>query len=404
MEVTSLHRHCLLVVWLLVVLPLGHSRAASPFAVTVTGQPPYDYAIARAFKLTLPSPPACVDADCRLRSVVLPSGEPRAGKSAWAVATLGVGSLPTFALPVRVTRLDVADVPASRLLVSNVPERVARPRALCEARVDATAVTRLLYHHLNDSDTALAFMVELINPSTVPVRVQIIDAGEGPALRENEAGHRAALQYAEREGRNAGVVITLAPATATAIIRTGFPPHTIVSGLARLRVLTPAGTLIVRVRAHLPNEGYATAPLSRYNPSSIYGDFQFATTCLTFRADFAVGGVPLSLPMGETPIPAERPGQDLDGGYGVWHRYTVALVNATSRKAVIEVAVNAAGGPGRLVYSFGGDWRETGTLLPGRVVRLTGVSLAAGERRTLTLTAMPQSGSNYPMRFTFRAQ
>jgi hypothetical protein len=256
---------------------------------------------------------------------------------------------------------------------------------------------------LNDSALDLRFNIELLNPSPNPVQVQIIDAMLEPEIAGSIVGHYAALHYANRESLDAGFVVTV-PAASTLVITSAlWPTHTVISGMARLRVLT-GDEIIVRTQV-LPKANIPVlTPLPAFTPSALMGDHEFSCTALDFSGEYTVGADQLFLSLGDLPIPGENPGQYLDGAYGIWHQYTITLANPKKHNVVILVTAYAAGGPARLVYTFGQQWRETKMLLPTGEQILTSFTLPPNARRVLKLTAMPEAGSNYPIRFCVRTK
>ena len=93
------------------------------------------------------------------------------GASAQIPVTLrAVGSdlLPVETTTTVTVTNDAARMPltAQTLFYSNSPERIARPQTLFTAHLPPLgSQARLVYHHLNDSDTPLLLRVEIANPS-----------------------------------------------------------------------------------------------------------------------------------------------------------------------------------------------------------------------------------------------
>ena len=389
--------------WLGVVMPLPAQTGA--LAVKITGQSPYDYAVLRATELSLAQAPwQDLQHPYRVMGVKLPAlqGE---WKEAWATALLQTqhdADVETRELPVRVSYVGMSELSPAKLLVSNVPEKILTPRVLCEGSVSPEQPARLLFHHVNYTSATMAFSVELLNTSLLSAQVQVVDAVAGPSLEESEVGHQAAFTFLNRLARNSGYIVRIPPSSAVIISNTIFPPRNIVSGLAQFRVLTST-PLIVRVRVHATGSGSGVSTLLNYSPSSIYGDFEYLTTHIYYHGSYTVGGDWLFMPLGELSTPAVRPGQNLGGSYGVTHKYALTARNPTSHAVSIALLVEAAGGTGRLIYSVDERWHETETLRPRENVTLLRFSLPAGGSRVINLRAIPEAGSNYPMRFIMRS-
>jgi hypothetical protein len=386
---------CGLLALMLVLMIAGAWTA--PVNVEITGDPPYGYALLRAVRLAFASAPDTPHKPLKLYVPVAPS-------PLFTIHAEMAGGLTPQLLPITVHHSDPRADVEGVMLVSNSPERLDGPRTLFEGVVESGVPARLLFHHLNDTRERLGLSVELINPHDVPVRAQVIEAMAGPSDDEMKVGHQAALAYAQRESRNAGYIITVPPSSAVSPCHAVVPPGFTISGLARLHILTPGQSLLLRVRAHSPSTLYTRAPMREYIPTAVLGDYHYPTARITYRGVYTVGGNWLFLQLGGLSIPAQRPAQPLHGSYGVWHEYHLTAVNPTPKTAAVQLVVEGAAGGVRLIYTLGGRWQETGILRPGNDVVLATLAVPPGQQRTLTLTAMPQSGSNYPILFTLRAR
>lgn len=368
--------------------------ALTPVPVEITGEAPYEEAVLQATSVLLEQRNFGLAGPLRLETVDMTPDNPNR-----ATAVISADGS-RYTVPLRVARVTVT--PESRdevLLISNKPERIPSLRTLCEWRVTSAESARLLYHHVNGTAQPMTLSVEILNPSGQPVRVQIIKAMTGPSYDEMAVGHRAARLFADRASRDAGTVITIPAASVTAPLRTTFPTGATISGLAQFRILTPDTDLVLRVRSHSPSSCYAVAPLREYEPSEVLDDYRYRVTHLNYQGQYVIGGDWLHMPMGREPVPAERPGQDLDGCYGVWHTYTVTVVNPQPEAIAINVIVQARGGAARLTYAVdNGPWRATNVLRPYGDNNLFTITIPAGATRAFTLRTMPESGSNYPLR------
>jgi len=374
----------------------------TPLEVSITGQPPYGYAVSRATTIAMEETAWFKqDPAYRLLKVLMPDDLARKrGIQAMAYLQDSTHAQKMREVPVFVNYQELSAQLPTRLLVSNMPEKVTVPRVLFEGLLTASQPARLLFHHVNYSSYSLTAAVELLNPSAQSVRVQIIDAEAGPSTQECEVGHRAALAFLDRESRNAGYLVSVPPSSKVTINRTAFPMGYTVSGLAQIRILSPGAQLVVRVNAQQRIADKGIIPLTDYTPLSIYGDYQYNTAQLYYRGTYTVDADWLFVPLGGLSMPAVRPGQELDGSYGVTHFYELTARNLTSGPAEIVLGVEAAAGAARLAYSLGGSWQETGVLHAGHEVTLTSFTLPPGTSRTIHLVTMPASGSYYPMRFS----
>jgi hypothetical protein len=134
-------------------------------------------------------------------------------------------------LSVRIQAADRPRAEATRLVVSNYPERVVTPGRLLLHAIAPHDPARLLWHHVNDGATPLRLTLRLSNAGGEPALVHVSLAGAGPLADEIGAGHRAMVRFLSDELTGSGVMLRLPPGRSWGIVSTVFRPHQVVSGL-----------------------------------------------------------------------------------------------------------------------------------------------------------------------------
>ncbi len=285
------------------------------------------------------------------------------------------------------------------VLVSNDPERVRVSRVLMRDILAAGEAVRVLWHHLNEAPQPLWFGLRLYNPTAEPATVFLSDAVAGPVADELYAGHVACREYLRALRRGAGVLLRLRPRSRVELCSIRAGPGATVSGLATLQLVDSA-RLVVEVVAHSDRPPAAAYQISAHEKFSRTTPFRFGGQ-IVLRGSYTVGKPWLFLPVGKAPR-RNRHGRMLHGNYGVLYRVELELRNPTPEPARVELAMRASGGAARGSFLVDGELDETGVLPPGAEAVVTSWLLPAGASRNVTVTTIPQAGSNYPIHLVVR--
>lgn len=382
------------------------ARVKEPLTAVVTGDPASVDAIEAAVR-------AALDVD------VVPEPGATSEMGAWlgdtqplalgastavpvAITAAGEGYLDYQVRPVvRVTNKPMAFGDASRLLVSNSPERLRSTGLWYEATLDSDQAERLLYHHVNASEGSAVLAVELWNLGDRPAQIHVTSGIAGPSSDEAWVGHRATVQFFKNRKRHSGWMVTVPAGTAVAAVSQPMPRGSVVSGVLQLRALGEAH-LSVRIFLRRPGTARGARPIEQYRASRSLGMFQYPDPVRRVSARYQVGGHWAFITVGDQPAVGTLDGDQLSGSYGVFYDITMELSNPTEVPTEVLLAMEAAGGPARSALLVDGRIIEVAMLKRDDEVSVLHYLLGPGQRRTIKILIMPQAGSNYPVRLVMR--
>jgi len=328
----------------------------------------------------------------------LPRGENAVVRFPIAIRGAGLLENRTTA-QVRVENLTLRPEPARVLLYSNDPESIREHGTLFEGVLDDDGPGRLMFHHQNRMGRPCTFEIHLLNPNTVPVDVQVIEADAGPVLDTIQVGHRAAQKYLEATLNDTGYVATVPPRKSRTIYGVTLPDRRTVSGIYNLRVLD-GGPLIAHVSASpQPTSPEVTDDLleaARSEPDT-YPTPQKAET-----HRYRVGGSWTFIPLGRKPIAAKTPSRRLFGNYGVLYDLTVEIENPTQEEKTVTVRLAAEAGWTRGAFVIDGKVVEAPQIAPPAEATLWSARLAPQEVRQVRIQGIPVGGSSYPVSLVVR--
>jgi hypothetical protein len=120
------------------------------------------------------------------------------------------------------------------------------------------------------------------------------------------------------------------------------------------------------------------------------------------KASYRVGGAWTFITIGDQPAVGIVDGDRLQGSYGVMYDVSLELSNPTATPAQVQIMMEAAGGPARGALLVDGRLTEVAMIRKTEEAPVAVYPLAPGETRTVRISTMPQSGSNYPVRLVAR--
>ncbi|NPV48871.1 MAG: hypothetical protein HPY69_18170 [Armatimonadetes bacterium] len=332
-------------------------------------------------------------------------GEPRPRGSAYALAVRATGPELLPASGEVIVNLEATRPPNTQtreLLISNQPERITTHGTLLREQLLGTSATRLLWHHVNSCSTALRSVVRVLNRSSEPARLHVIDAITGPASDEIFVGHTAMVRFLQLWGQGEGYYLTVPGECMLDLYDVRLAPGLITSGLMCLTPQEPRDLLLeITAENSWPLSAYFVAlppHLAVEPPLTNYRFEAEKTVSLTHEA----GGPWTFYHIGKDYSENIR-GQKLLGDYGVYYRLATTFRNATTGRVKCEVAVRASGGVARATFLIDGQIVETGLLQGAREQVIHTLWLDPGEQRDLPLRTIPESGSNYPVTLILRS-
>lgn len=308
-------------------------------------------------------------------------------------SSLGFGerrAVPLGTLSLYLTQVPYPPHRTTQLLLSNDPESIPASRGLFHYRFSGGEGMRLIYHHKNTSEGMLSLEVRLFNPSAETVWVWVSDAAAGPVPDEIYAGHVATKRWLELYWNQVGQLVELPPNSERRLSRLALRPGTVVSGILEA-VVTQGGAAVLDMVAKVPGE--ADPPLETYQQGRVYR----LDTLETRVQKTHIAGSSTFLSLGDGAFRADD-GKQIRGNWGMFYTYELELQNPTDTPQTVGFRVIAAGGTARGVIWLEGQAYELPLLRPGQTYDLPTRTVPAGSRQRLTLSTLPASGSNYPLR------
>jgi hypothetical protein len=385
-------------------------QVESPRSVTVTGSMAPASLIERLVRVAALT---CV--------TLTPGASKRITADALGVSPVPVGQTGLVEVPVRLWGPDMLPVerkvfvpvvnrrlpivPTTSLLYSNNPERIMGPGNLFIGRLpDDTQMTRLLYHHQNDTRGLLHFSAELINDSDTPVQVQVVGGDAGPERDTVWVGYRAAADYIQASENGTGVVVEVPARSYVALSSLRLPPGQTVSGLMHLRTLSgpaPLIRIIAEPATLITHPVYLPLPLDEKRRGACtpanFSEHVYPNPSKKLEAEYNVGGAWTFIKYGRFGISASTSPQTvLQGNYGVFYDITVNLQNPTENSARVRLVFEPSAGMAGGIFRIGDRKVEIPQSDMPKETTLATYTLAPGESRKVTIRTLPLSGSNYP--------
>ncbi|MBF6594354.1 MAG: hypothetical protein IVW51_07900 [Thermaceae bacterium] len=298
-------------------------------------------------------------------------------------------------LAVGATTLTLSQVPApnshaTQLLLSNDPENISATRGLFHYQFGANAGIRLVYHHKNTASTPLELHLRLSNPSQEEVWVWVSDAWAGPVADEIYAGHIATKRWLELYWGRVGQLVELLPGSQLELSQVVMGSKQVVSGLLEA-IVTQGPSAVLDVYAKAPGED--EPPLETYSNGPVY---RLGSLETRVQRSYTAGSS-LQLSLGEGTFQAGN-GKKIRGSWGQLYTYTLELNNPSKVVHSVGLQLTADGGAARGMVWLEGQPIELPLLRPGDSFKLGQFTLPPGAQQTVTLSTLPASGSNYPLR------
>lgn len=308
----------------------------------------------------------------------------------------------------------------TQLWYSNSPESVKRPQNLFSATLKVGSPARLLYHHVNDSPTPLATIIQAVNLSDRDARVVVIAGDAKPDRSPVLAGYLAAEQFVPSWMCGSGEVVTIPPHSTLPISMRRLAPGVTSSGLCSIELLDGGPTsLAVRVDARYPvqhDERYAEAlmsstPWHEVGCRSIQeadilptaqSELVFPHPFMDEEAEYKVGGRYGFVRIGQSPIAREDHGEGLQGNYGVLYTIKVHIENPTNVAADVELVYESSAGYSSVVMVIDGETKRIPLVKPGGEARVMKFHLEPGRSRMVNVMTFPLSGGSYPATLVLR--
>lgn len=293
------------------------------------------------------------------------------------------------------------------LMVSNRPEKIGGEGVLFRSTFTREQPTRLLYSHVNAGGGTQFLWVNLSNPTSQPIRVQVIQADGGPAPEELYVGHRCNTRFLEEMARNQGVVLTIPAGRTFSLGQYRLFPREIVSGLAQMQ-LVAGDSVLVSVETSPDKdrvgriERLVDAP---FNPFRIHPKGIFGSPNIVLSETYVVGSPDArEIPFGKAPWLIDPvSGEPNTGNYGVMYEMRVEVQNPTQEVQKVSMYFQPVNGVALGSFLVEGRLLETTCLKPPARQLIGTLELAPQQSRTVRIITMPQAGSHYPARILIQS-
>jgi hypothetical protein len=306
----------------------------------------------------------------------------------------------TARVPVSVASVDLDLKESNLLVVSNRPERVDKDGVLMEYTFSDHEPTRLMYSHLNESDTPRNLWVNLYNETEQPVEVWIGSSFAGPNRNEVHTGHTAAVRFLLQQGAQAGYIVEIPPGKRFVVADHLMERKDLLSGFANFQIVGQ-GKLRVEVHSALAPGRNDTRGAERlggpFNPFKIHPHGVFAQPYFEEWVDLTDTSEPTAVPYGISPWLIDfETGLPNTGNFGVLYRYHFVCANKANYPIDFELVFRPQAGPGAGSFLVDGELVEAPFAKGGVETSLGRFRVEPRGERTVDVVTLPEASSNYP--------
>lgn len=382
------------------------SAALPPVQVAVTGDP----APVETLRLAILTTTRALVPEARTGAVQLAETEPplqplRAASemALRAVVQVGpAGAKPPMTVPVAIKNQATPWADAQALLVSNSPETLPFGKVLLSGAVTSGQTVRLLYHHANGSATErMAIVVNFSNPDRVPAALWVTGAAGNSGADELALGHAAARTFLDQYWHRAGFLLRIPANTSVPLFIHDLAPGAVATGLTQFTLVEGARTN-VQVYARLAGEMDPPPMSFAPNFDQVHQRGLFARPQVVRSLSYTVGGqfAMMSVGDGQDALAESSTGRILSGNYGVVYSFAIDVDNPSPLSTILGIVMQAVAGEAGGMFLVDDRVIDVPRVRSGERRLVTTVHLAPGERRTLMISTMPESGGFYPIRLT----
>jgi hypothetical protein len=387
------------------------SASLPPVQVAVTGDP----APIETQRLAILTTARTLVPEARTGQVLLAETEPplqplRAAAEVALRAVVQVGAVGTKPLirtvPVEIKNQALPWADAGTLLVSNSPETLPFGKVLLSGAVSSGQTVRLLYHHANGSATErMAVVVNLSNPDRSPATVWVTGAAGNSGADELALGHGAARAFLDQYWHRAGFLLHIPANTSVSLFVHDLAPGAVATGLTQFTMVDGTRTN-VQVYARLAGETEPPPMSFAPNFDKVHQRGVFERPQLVRSLSYTAGGQLAMLSVGDRAdaLAESSSGRILNGNYGVVYSFSIDVDNPSALSTILGLVMQAVAGDASGTILVDDRVIDIPRVRSGERRLVTTVRLAPGERRTVVISTMPESGAFYPVRFTFGTQ
>jgi hypothetical protein len=299
---------------------------------------------------------------------------------------------------VQLENLAQPPVHPTSLIVSDFPEKLLESGLLFTSVLQSGDPTRMMFYHYNPKGQPNRHIVlRAENHGVQPALVQLIDGHGGPSGNEMLVGHLAAQRFLLRSQQNEGTLITVPAKSTTILVDAPLPAGDIVNDMMQLRQINgdPLNLTLTAEDRGMPALDTSSAQLltaHEHHARGIYSIPQFF-----YETTYTVGSDPLSIPIGQLPLPNLRKGEALIGDYGVELTVDAVISNPTSEAAPIAIYANPRGGSATGTFIIDRAIVQAHKLKSYSNYKLRQYLVPPHGLVNVQVITIPEGGSSYPV-------
>ena len=404
------------------VLPYA-AQLPQTLRAEVIGLAPSSEIATAAVRGTIQSQLACADSSSiaigTIPNFSIPPGSQQIVKV--PIIVRATGRYPTDGVvAVQVTNLGGSRQLEDLLWYSNEPENLREAGDLYWGKLNLGTRVRLLWHHVNKTNSPMVVSYRISNPSHMPARISIVCGDAEPDLDPTKAGYFAGDRFFSDWLKSNGQVLQIPPLSSIPIVLRGIRKEETTSGLATLSLLSggPESVIVTGESQWLldvPNEWRADSkqmwPWSRVRPISIEdvsalsgsGRHIYAPPYKSVDFSYRTGGPFQFIRVGEYGISdAEQNGFQLSGNFGVHYSIQGTMQNPSAKSEKVEVVFEASAGYAGALFVVNGKYVRGKVISTKNTLLLHETTLAPGAIEALKIETLPLSGAHYPITITVK--
>lgn len=310
---------------------------------------------------------------------------------------------------VEVENRPLEPVPTTWIMYSNGPERILKYQMLFTGRITPSQEAfRLLYHHQNMMKKRIGFVIDVLNTSTSPASLHVIEGVSEPMVDTVLVGYKAGLGFMENLQSKVGRVIDIPAGTRWILVSQCLDYPQTASGIMELRQLS-GDPLFVRVMIKPEDQRSVEDPADMPKPAQsidasriTLSDHIYPGPIKNLETTFTIGKPWVFLRIGKYALKHATQNKQLFGNYGVTYDIKATLENPTNRQQTVEFSFEATAGPASGLFYIDGNLVRVKSLQPPHEASLGKVTVPAGRSKIVSIRTIPLSGSAYPATLIIR--
>ncbi|MHB9035066.1 MAG: hypothetical protein ACYC64_00265 [Armatimonadota bacterium] len=340
--------------------------------------------------------------DCR--GGALPRADERNVKADVRISGPGFIPLSTQA-DVNVRNVPMPREEVSQLFYSNDPERLLKYQVLFAGKLAENKPTRILFHHQNAMGKSAHFLMDIINPSLMPVKIRVARAVSNPLVDTVLVGYNASLSFLKDDQSGVSVIETIPPESRLVVVSDMLAHMETASGILQVTQISGPDAF-VRIASNPPGlDDVATGDVVEApNPLVLsLSDHVYPLPVKNVKAGYTVGKQWAFIPLGKNALTDATEQKKLHGNYGVTYQIDVKVENLTDVTKKITVLFDPSAGLASGVFYIDGEFVSTKYVKPPSEFTLKSFQMKAGEVRYVRIITLPVAGSNYPATLVVRS-